>query len=305
MKLKTKTEIAKMSEYLRQNYSRLVLDSKGAITGAYISKKVQRGKSKKRYALVFQVQKKIKKPEFMIPKWITIDILPSKRRKFPTDVVEAGNFNLLSYRLGSRVNNINTGTDNWGGVGILVRRDNIDYLCTCMHVLKPLLIDKSQFSFRTAFSGQPPDVEVWEDGVPKKQVAFCEEGYFGDEVDAAIARIIEPNTLENLLPIYGKPNGFKVMRESHKGFELTMMGAKSNIQHGELLQVSVAKTVKNKNFYELIKTDIISQEGDSGSPVFGKKNQEIVGIVFGKDDNNATYLIPIYAILNKFGVSLL
>jgi hypothetical protein len=306
MKLKTKTELTKMSHYLRQHYEHWVNNSDGAIIGAYISRKIKHGKIKKRYALVFQVREKIKKPSFMIPKWVTIDIYPNRRRKVPTDVVEAGDLKLLSPSLGSCVKHTNTVPSVWGGVGVIVRRSNVQYLCTCMHVLMPHLINNGQTSFdNSSIPNKQADVEVWDNGMPPSLIAFCEEGYFGDDVDAAIARILDPNTLVNSLPIYGSLNGFKILKENDKDtFELTMMGSKSNIIKGKILQISVARTVMGINFYDIIKTDIAAVGGDSGSPVFGTKKKELIGIVFA-GDYNTTYLIPISAILNRFGVSLL
>jgi hypothetical protein len=177
-----------------------------------------------------------------------------------------------------------------------------------MHVLAPDLIVSGVFDFD--YSNNPPtqpDVAVWVEGYPKKVVAAREKGAFS-KLDAALAKITDPGVLENRLPGSDNPDDFIVLDDSNKDtYSVTMAGARSGLQSSVVRQIEAIRSTVfrgvSANFGGLVKIDNIALEGDSGSPVFGTNDKLVVGIVVG-GDGLFTYVIPVSAILDYFGVNL-
>jgi hypothetical protein len=274
------------------------------LVGVHIGYKETDSEFISRYSIVFHVKKKYKKPSKSFPVFFELNIPKIGLKKIPTDVIDAGKFELQSTHLGKKVKP--KGNYSPGTVGFFVKRNGWSYLCSNMHVLgKKYVKAGHKYYYKHVSDQKQKDILI----APNKG-GYLEEGFFED-IDAAIARI-HPNLIKNQIPEYGRPKGFFVVNFNNLNIirkkNFFMYGAVSQKQSTKLFEIGKNIAIKPYGNYiymtDLIKVRKCSIPGDSGSPVFEARSMMLLGIVVGSD-SRYTYLFPIKKILNRFNAKFL
>lgn len=299
-----------------------------------IGKKKINGTETEKWCLQFNVTIKQKdvSDDKKIPSFIEYTSKDSKKYSLPTDVNGVGKTtndscykansdivtgsNLSTKVLGiscSRKTNTNTGT-----IGLKVKKEGSDktYLLSCYHVLCAGEIRADKFQLKN--TDTTPDPEVVSpglfDGGGNTILANVSEGFVDNKLDIAIAELTDDKLLDDR--IYGTTNNassfFVVGKpQVRQDYKITMVGRSSGRQTGYLqstyANVTVAYPTDTNPDNEIELKGVLmackmSIEGDSGAAVFDEKNQ-IIGVVFASNDEN-TYILPIYTILDKLQVNL-
>lgn len=270
--------------------------------GAYPGEKESDGECTGRYSIVFLVSKKLKNPTKKIPKYYVVDLPELGKKRIPTDIVETQKYQLRSANLGDKIKRKNLG--EFGTNGMFLVKEGQVFACTNAHVLLPDMISANETHFFKPLSDQTfPDVTlIGSDGT--RSNAHLQEGFFNG-IDAAIARMDDPNDVENRIPGSGKPAGIKVIQSDDVGMQVQMQGLVSGKSKGKVLKVglTIPTSIPEVFLHDLVETSIISRKGDSGSPVLNAARR-ITGIIIG-GTATTTLVVPIDKILGKFECDLL
>jgi hypothetical protein len=293
MNRKTARKIDILQTYVRENFTRWVEESGGEIVGAHIGLKKRKRRKLRYYSIVFHVQRKRRPHPNPVPERLEVDI-SGKLTRVPTDVISTGGFRLFAIQPGHRAKN--DGSNEMGSIGFFLTKNSGTYLCSNMHVLAPAHLTQ-KFFYKPVAQQYQTDIQLF--NVQGQQArAFLEKAIFNG-LDAAIARLQEPSLFYNYIPETGLPSGqFALNNLNSKDYPLQMYGGKSGMRKGKVLEIRVNKEVKGVQLFPLIKTNLFSEHGDSGSPVFNA-NRQIIGIIVG-GDNHATYVLPTREILEYF-----
>jgi len=277
------------------------------IIGMHAAKKTRGDKSMNRLAIVFHVTKKktVLPQDKEIPRFVVIKFPDGRKRKIPTDVVQTGKFNFQSVGIGSLGNHKQSSIV--GTLGFFITRNKELYAVSNMHVFGDVYLRAGRFRYFNDIPHQAvADIELAEGNTVID--AFLEEAQFGQELDAAIARIANASTIRNSIPRIGKPQGHKNLNNSiHIGKPVVVYAGLQRAAAGATIRAlnAVVEPVINGKKYAISGltqlNGVLTVPGDSGSIVFNDVNQRlIVGMVIGADDF-ASYFIPITKILDFFG----
>jgi hypothetical protein len=303
MKRKTKNKLQFLAEYTKMHLTEWRQQYSEGIVGAHVGSKERKGTRLRYYSIVFHVLKKEENPVIKIPKYIQIKIPGEGLKKIPTDVIETGKFELFSIKLGDIIKKRSSG--DYGTIGVFLKSQDRIYACSNMHVLAPDLLDRNEtYYYRSIDRQYQTDIELNnEEG--EVVYAFLEKAIYSG-IDAAIARIQNPDLIKNQIPDHGTPIGYvNINWVNYKDKPVEMYGAKSGEKTGFIKNIGIEKYTETNNGYlaDLIALKLESQRGDSGSPIFDD-NLRIVGILVG-GDSHYSYVIPIEKILDYFGLELL
>jgi len=302
MNSKTKQKLEYLSLYVskrlknwRKKYKNLV--------GVYVGNKIRQDSELRYYSIVFQVRKKEEYPVNPIPSRIKV-VFPDREIKYiPTDVIEAEIFELRNVLAGDKIKRINS--SSFGTVGVFLKRNNRIYACSNMHVLANELIENGKTYFYRPIKHQlNSDVVIGNNDT--KIYAYLERCVF-DGIDAGIARIQDINQIKSMIRLYNvEISGYRVINwANYKNFPVKMSGFLSGRQEGYIKNIEIDRYIDDSDITlkNLIKVDLYSQRGDSGSPVFDNRYR-IIGILVG-GTAHYSYIIPIVDIMNFFNMYLL
>lgn len=209
----------------------------------------------------------------------------------------------------SRRQNMATGTislkvkKNIGGVDRF-------FALSCYHVLfdnefsagKNEVNNESEATMPTTI--KTPGDDVTSAGV---NIATVGWGKIDEFVDAGVALLEDPGSLEEEIDFLGKPVGkYAVIADDVNSLSVSFCGAKSGLVPDKLIKgchaIQSVNTPAGKIvFNDLIQIERCSDFGDSGAPVIDQYKR-LVGIIEG-GDNEYTYIIPIQNIINRIKIT--
>lgn len=306
----------------------------GPIEGVSVAKKVKDGATTEEYALQFHVLEKRTNadPSRNIPDTISF-VWKNTTYALLTDVVEVepakanGCYSklddekfiggdLTNKYLGlscSRNANLAAGTIGFKAVS----RDPANtrqYLLSCYHVLCNNELMGGQVNVDNATNEDGFRVvtpEFQETG--SAPFAFIRQGILDGQIDAAVAELIRPELLNNIVFTTSFiPRTAVIIGEFHVDtkYQVLLAGRTSCRQQGFILSdftnVKVqyfnasGALVKEQQFEGVIKTCKISTFGDSGAPVVDL-NGNAVGLLFASDDEYS-YILPILRVFSRFNL---
>lgn len=301
MNSNTKSKLEYLSVYVSKRLK--TWQKKYNIVGVYIGNKIRQNSELRYYSIVFQVQNKEECPDNPIPSKIKVVFKNKEIRYVPTDVIEAENFEFRNLLVGDKIKRTNS--MSFGTVGVFLRKHNRVYACSNMHVLANELIQHGKnYYYKPIKDQMNPDVVIGSYG--KKIFAYLERCVFNG-IDAGIARIQNGNYIPNIIRLYNAQiSGYRVINwANYKNFPVKMSGFVSGKQEGYISNIEIDRYISNNDITlkNLIKVNLYSQRGDSGSPVFDKQYR-VIGIVVGGTPTYS-YLVPIVDIMNFFNMYLL
>jgi hypothetical protein len=195
--------------------------------------------------------------------------------------------------------------DSFGTRSVVVKKNGDFYLLTCFHVL--LKEFKQSGIYLTGnnneLKAEYPSVIKNPSGKRIRKDLQIIEGKYSPRYDFAVVKLSDQNDLINAFDNQFF-NGFYKSDDLdsllHK--EVSMAGAVSVMQKGKVLDTKATIFVGDERarFENIVVTEKISTPGDSGAPVIDKENK-IVGILIAGNDNNRSFILPIYNIVFQQG----
>ncbi len=216
----------------------------------------------------------------------------------PTDVIQSDTTEAM-IRASDEITRGGTGT-----LGLIAQDHNgIEFLVTNYHVIfmPELQTDKYSVEVTSVIANR----KVLDSA--GNQIATARRGILNKFKDVAIAEISNPPANRSI-PGIGIPNGSFSPSINNLNDAIKMNGSISNLRKGKLKGIGVSQTIEYLNksrkikIKGLLKIDIVSNPGDSGSAVLNNLD-EVIGILVGSD-NKASYLIPIEKCLSPYNLSL-
>ena len=314
-------------EAIDQNYGEW--KSRFQILGVGVGKKKIQKESTLINSLVFTVATKLDLHDTVfneIPHQIKFKSIDGRIYNIPTDVLESGSLiqalagpallcdNLTVKRPGCSISR-KSGSKTTGTLSIKVFKGAQPYIVSCYHVLcsVELNVGIKEFSFDTSMGDTivvSPGVLDSTTGVP---IAHVVGGVLSDELDCALAEILDPESVSSLLCQRDhEPASILKITDVHEKshYSLISIGRTSGIIKGGVqlhstwcdVNYKIGGKLETITMKGMICTDQLSEEGDSGSPVFDENNN-LIGIIIAAS-RTLTYILPIQRILKKFSVSL-
>ncbi len=194
-------------------------------------------------------------------------------------------------------------SDYFGTRTLKVAKDNKSMLLGCFHVMAFSHYNSSSSQAVSITEIDKITVEIPDQsggGTVKLNVI---EGAFDGNVDYALAELPFSRIIANQLDgtiINRFANALEI--EMMWNTQVESLGRVSSLQQGRILYTSSEKKVDSTTFSNIIITEKISTDGDSGAPVV--RDDLFLGYVFGGDDANYSFLIPAYK-LEKLNCTLL
>jgi len=209
----------------------------------------------------------------------------------------------------SRKENKATGT-----ISLKVKK-NIDgverfFALSCYHVLFDNEFSNRKNEIRNAGeASMPRTIKTPGDDITAAgtQVGTVGWGKIDEYVDAGVALLDDPDSLEEEIDFLGKPVAkYAVIANDENALSVSFCGAKSGLVKNKLIKGCHAIKPVNTPagrivFSDLIQIERCSDFGDSGAPVIDQNNR-LIGIIEG-GDNYYTYIIPIQNIINRIKIT--
>lgn len=283
---------------------------KGGVTGVGVGFKVKGGITTDQLAIVFFVEKK---------QDVTGDaLLPTSIEGCSADVVE-GSFTLFNNEAPNkastevvsieadpvRVDPIIGGVriqvgDSGGTLGIVATQTAGPVILTCGHVAPETGVSVDQPAPKTIGSNVCATVEA----TMEQNYSYNGQEYY---VDAAIAthnfgaRKFKPNYID----AYGEISGTVV---AFPGQSVEKQGMRTGKTYGTIKSINTTVTLKNGRILKNVLTindggTAFGAPGDSGSIVINT-SCNVVGILFGCDDNAVALVTPIAPVLDAMGITI-
>jgi ABC-type taurine transport system ATPase subunit len=117
----------------------------------------------------------------------------------------------------------------------------------------------------------------------------------------AIARLLPGIEYSNELPKIGKIKG--IATSINRGDVVHLIGRGSGISQGKVMDANFTFAFGGDELTPAILTTRMSSPGDGGAPVFTDDGM-LVGILWGSNGRNHSYVLPIQNVLNELGVHL-
>ena len=303
--LSTRQKILFLQKYINSKFPKLLKHHPENITGLRIDKKVKNGKEQRNYSVIFHVEKKIGHSEVkeigkLIPPFLNIKFPDGKTRKIKTDVEETGKF-MFHLGIGDEIN-CKLNPTEVGSVGLFLKdeHDRV-FVLTNYHVVARKEMKAGRFEYERN-SNQKENVTVRDlNGTVYSGRLEC--GVFSSEIDAAFAELfVFPDDSMNSLPDGSNVQGYSYQCP-FKNSPVTVYsyynrGGRSTIVKN---QSAVFRTGFNDKYIsDTILIERCTDDGDSGGLVVTSTNS-VLGIVTG-GDNNYTYVIPYYKIINDLKI---
>jgi hypothetical protein len=135
------------------------------------------------------------------------------------------------------------------------------------------------------------------------RVSAYQQTASSNQVDAALARPNEPNSVTTEILGIGQPRG---TRQATLGTSVKKSGRTTGYTEGRITQIDVTSQVtygsRKATFHQQLMSSGMSAAGDSGSAVLDMENY-VVGLLFAGSDT-ATLVNPVHLVLQALGVDI-
>ncbi len=304
MNRKLQNELKTIQAHINRNYKRW-FRTYSDIEGVHVGeKKIKGEKIENYYSIVFHVNKKRKKPEKMVPKFIYVTAKGKSKIKVPSDVIEAGKLKLNGIKIGDQTQNENSALV--GTISFYFSTPRGVYLGSNMHVLAPLLINSGQIYYDVRKGDAPQSILLFNEIITS--TARLIVAIFNG-IDFALAKIDNPQipaVIERLIKEVGPVRGTLGLNyTNYKSVNVSFYGATSRFRNCIISDLGIVKNTKFQNIYltNLIMLNKCTLDGDSGAPLFDQNNR-LLGVIIGTD-REGSYALHINDVINFFQTSKL
>lgn len=301
------------------------------VTGIAAQIKTTAGQPTGQASILFEVSRKLPNMSTgAIPPAFNVTMPDGRQIIIPTDVEEVG-ITRFNYTIGQPEIHLGIPTavgssvaaeshsDSWGTLGIRVRDSVNDYVLTCCHVVCGHLIKDSQFiDGKWVYDRQRDNsVNVMVPGGSANSQTLIGDvamASFSSKEDFALIRLTDPTSVSSRLP--NRNPGFI---DYHKQFGAAvvnrtalMVGAFSNDQRARIVASyqegeyqDIPGLDRPARMEGLVKTDLLSEKGDSGAAVYTQiNNQKVVLGLLIANNTEASYILPISNYMIANGLTL-
>lgn len=272
------------------------------INSISIEKKLKKGKYLKSFSITFHIREKKQNPDKKIEEFFKIKF-PNNTYKFiRTDIQEIPKFEFRNTNGSIELGEITLQRQggNWGTIGCFLRdkEDNL-YLCTNMHVLNPN--NSNSDYFRPNGPLIQPDVRLkeMENSVFLVNAFLIRGTLNGTDLAFALIQKEHEILILNNIADEGMLSGvIENVNNFDWGNNIFIRGGKTVLtKTGNITAIGV--NIPSENLRNLIRANLYSKHGDSGSPIFDG-NLNLIGILVGGplNDDSISYIIPTSEIIN-------
>lgn len=286
--------------HINRNYNRWFKRYSG-IVGVNVGLKIiDKNEIADCYSIVFHVTRKSKHAPKKVPPFLPVRI--NKRiEQVPTDVIDSGVLKLHNIQIGDKAKNEKS--TSVGTVSFFFTGAGGTYICSNMHVLGANLLDENRLEFDIRKGDGSQTIRCFNDIISAGGQLIV--GRYGG-IDVAFARLNNPAIAEKFIKGAGPASGFfQLTNGNFQAAKTKFFGSTSGTTPCRVVALGAVKDtvftgVKLKN---LVKLNLCSLPGDSGSAVYDEKRR-IVGIIVGSDTLNS-FAVHIDDVIDFFQTSKL
>jgi hypothetical protein len=300
MERNKRNQLDAIQGHINRNYNRW-FERYSGIAGVNVGLKIiNKNEIADCYSIVFHVTRKSKYARKKVPAFLPVRI-NNRIKKIPTDVIDSGVLKLQNIQIGDKAKNERSASV--GTVSFFFTGSGGTYICSNMHVLGANLLAANKLNFDIRKGDSSQTIKCFNDIISAGGQLIV--GRYGG-IDVAFAKLNNPAIAEKVIKGAGPASGFfQLTNANFQTAKTKFFGSTSGTTVCRVVALGAVKDtiftgVMLKN---LIKLNLCSLPGDSGSAVYDEKRR-IVGIIVGSDTLNS-FAVHIDDVIDFFQTSKL